>query len=193
MIEIKNQFIIKHREDVIDTLQLRQKERRVLLTLIAILFLTVVYENSSWLFSGMLGDAYVAPALGQRQKKGIESSNFMRLDQALDEIIVEYPQFRTHLLRQQQNLRQIMAEAGSDKAFLATIVELLNNLYEFVSLPVISPGKKLEVLAKELQHLSKLLNIQLKQDFAIKPIEFKTVEPIKKTVGTRNLFEYDNR
>lgn len=196
MIEAKKEFIVKHREDVIDTLQLRAKERKVLYSLIVILFITVVYENSSWLFAGLLGDNFVAPAIGQRQKMMLKTDSFLRLEKALNEVVEEYPQFWSHLRRQQQDLRDCMtltAEVTNSSAAMLKATDLLNSLHEFVSLPVIVRSKKLETLAKELQMLSKGMKLSLKKEFELKPVVFRLETRPDSVVGQRNLFEFSGR
>lgn len=196
MIEAKKEFIVKHREDVIDTLQLRAKERRVLYSLIVILFLTIAYENSNWLFARFFGDNFAAPAIGQRQKMILKTDSFLRLEKALSDVVEEYPQFWSHLRRQQQDLRDCMAltaEVANNNAAMIKASAVLNSLHEFVSLPVIVRSPTLEALAKELLKLSKGMKFSLKTEFELKPVVFRLEAKPTGVVGQRNLFEFSGR
>jgi hypothetical protein len=98
------EFAKKHREDVIDTLQLRQKERRVLYALLAVFLLTVAYENSAVIVSTLLGGSHQPPELGVRRRPQLRADMLNRLDRALAETSEDYPQYWAHFAGNQKLL-----------------------------------------------------------------------------------------
>jgi hypothetical protein len=190
----KKEIAVKHREDVIDTLVLRAKERRVLFSLLLVLLITIGYENSSYIFSGLYGENYVAPALGTRQKNGVRKDMFLHLGRMLPKVIDEFPQFCAHLERQQRELNQLLTlideKNVSEDSIMKQVQLVLRGLQEFNNHPAVNRSKSVEALAKELQQLARLTKISLPAELEIKPLDFSSRSNMAEVAGGRNLFEY---
>ena len=71
--ENKVDFTLKHREDIIDTLRLRVREKRVLFGLLVILLCTLIYENSTLLTRYFYNSEFTVPALSKRKPALVNS------------------------------------------------------------------------------------------------------------------------
>lgn len=194
MIDIKKDFARKHREDVIDTLVLRARERRVLTGLLIILLLTLMYENGSAIFGGLLNENFAVATLGERKKITIRPDILKKIARSLDGIAGEYPQFSRRLGKDAADLNEAvqmaavpeLAEKAVDKSR-----EVIHQINEFVSHPVIARNKKLEALEKELKQVAKLLQINLGREFEFRPVTFKKAAPAAESTGQRDLFAFN--
>lgn len=194
MIETKKDFALKHREDVIDILHLRAKERRLFYGLLLILSLTLVYENGSSICAGLLTEKFATATLGERQKLTIKPEVLKKVARSLDALVEEYPQFANRLNLDVTTLQDAIKMSVIPEQSEQTIEksrQVVRRLFEFVSHPGISRNKILEAMDKELKPIAKLLQINLVQEFEINPVSFKKTAAVVESNGQRNLFEFN--
>ncbi|HAE39887.1 MAG TPA: hypothetical protein DCG57_14855 [Candidatus Riflebacteria bacterium] len=191
------EFAKKHREDVIDTLQLRLKERRVLYALLLILCVTFAYENSNLLLSYVVGSAHPVPELGERRKPQLKADMLKRLDRALAETSEDYPQYWAVFSENQKLLGEaagMLAEEGGADSALDRVARVVVSMKEFAAHPIIKPAKNLEKLNAEMASLQRVL--KLNADVAeseLKPLLFVRESAVGGAQSKRNLFEYSLR
>ena len=194
MIDIKNEYSQKHREDVIDTLKLRARERRVLYGLIIILLLTVSYENGGGIFSLLVSGDYATPTLGNRRKLTIKPEIMKTLARELEPLPGIYPQYAIRLKKDAGLVADAVQMASTPELAERAVEasrEAVLHLYEFTSHPVITRTKNLEALEKELFLVAKILQIKLVNKGNLPELSFKKAAPMVENTGERNLFDYN--
>ncbi|EKD82248.1 MAG: hypothetical protein ACD_39C01407G0004 [uncultured bacterium] len=191
------EFAKKHREDVIDTLQLRSKERRVLYTLLIILSITIAYENSALIFAHLIGDSHPVPELGERRKPQLKPDMLKRLDRALAEASEDFPQYWARFAENQKRLGEVaglLAEEGGAVAAQEVLVRVVASMNEFATHPIIRPTKNLEKLNAEIASLQRILKFKtVAAEVELKPLEFVRETAAESSQRQRNLFEYSLR
>lgn len=191
------EFAKKHREDVIDTLQLRLKERRVLYTLLLILCVTITYENSSVILSYLVGSSHQVPELGERKTPQLKPDMLKRLDRALAETSEDFPQYWARFAGNQKRLGEaagLLAEEGGAGLALEKVNQVVVSMKEFAAHPIIKSTKSLEKLNAEMVSVQRIL--KLKADTAeaeLKPLVFVRESAAGGSQSNRNLFEYSLR
>ncbi len=192
MIELN--YAHKHREDVIDSLKVRARERRVLYGLLIILLLTVVYENGGNLFSGLIAGNFETAVLGSRKKLTIKPEVMKKIARAFAPLVQQYPQYATRLKHDatlvEDSIKLASTPELADKAVDASR-EAVVRLFSFTSHPVITRSKQLEELEKELLLAAKLLQIRLVARNDFPGISFKKTPAMGESTGQRNLFAYN--
>jgi len=187
----------KHREDVIDTLQLRHKERRVLYTLLLILLLTLAYENSAFLYDRLIGAAHPLPELGQRKKAQLKQDMIKPLEKALVDASEDYPQYWARFSQNQKRLTDAAAmliEDGMAEDALELVKLVVASMNEFSAHPVIKATKKLERLNTEMATIQRILKFKVDlEGVAPKPLVFTRDASVADDQSRRNLFEYSLR
>ena len=191
--ENKSEFTIKRREDVIDTLQLRAKEKTVLVGLIVVLMCTLIYENSAALNRYFLESDHEVPQLGERKKIVVKPGMIKELKERIDPLFNDFPQFTALFKRQKNQLDSVLQilKNNEKKATDKTIV-VSRNLYRFVTHPVIEKNSNLEAVAKYLDLLQRKLKVKFKSRFKIEPVSFLQGERTLPTGVKRNLFDYES-
>ncbi len=188
---IDQNYTHKHREDVIDTLKLRARERRVLYGLIIILLLTVFYENGGDLFSSLITGNFETATLGSRKKLTIKPEVMKKISRAFAPVLPQYPQYAGRLKHDAALLEDAIKLASTpelaEKAVDSSRTAVLR-LFEFTSHPVIGKSKQLEALEKELVQAAKLLQIKLTARNDYPGINFKKTPSMVESTGQRNLF-----
>ncbi len=194
MIETNKDFALKHREDVIDTLKLRARERRVLYGLLVILLVTAIYENGGAIFSSLLGENCEVAALGERKSATIKPELLKRVSRALEPVITEYPQYAVRLESEYSSLLAAVKMASTPELAENTVNssrEVILSLFSFVSHPVVTRSKNIEALEKELNQAAKALQIKLLTKNEYPGFNFKKAAPVVEGDGQRNLFEFN--
>ncbi len=197
MIDKRSDFAVKHREDVIDTLRLRAREKRVLYGLLIILLLTIVYENGSSVIDSLIVEPVEIPQLRIAIRDimpKVKPESIKSLIRSLKPVVKEYPQYASRL-----NTDLAAAEAAvqmAENPELSTLTaagtrELVLRLFEFVSHPVITRNKSLDALEAELKVLARLLKIKPDKAFVYTSLKFKKAAPAAEGQGSRNLFEFN--
>jgi len=191
---IDSNIPLKHREDVIDTLQLRIKERRVLFSLIIVLLLTLAYENSSILTSALWGDDFSAPELGSRPKTIFKADMLDRFERPLAAALQAFPQYRSHFQTIIDNMNSLKTSPISKSDANEKIHKFAAALNELITHPSLVGNKDLKTLEKELKQFIRILKISLPPGKVLKDISFNRNTPEKNSEKTtapeRNLFEY---
>lgn len=191
----KAEFVIKHREDVIDTLMLRAKEKRVLYSLLIVLLMTMAYENNSWLLSSVFSENHNVPELGERRGYGINSQLFKPINNAIVHFSNEYPQFWANIERQKQQSRELM-ETLSDPAMKQQALQkafvLLQEVKTFISHPALSQTKKLQEIDKEISRIARSLNYKFVENIDYKVVAFGQKTSLKDSSVPRNLFDFSD-
>ena len=187
----------KHREDVIDTLQLRYKERRVLYGLLLILLVTVAYENSAFLYERLLGGSHPLPQLGERRPPQLRHDMLKQLDRALAEASEDFPQYWARFSMNQKRLANaaaMLAEEGMTDAALEQVVLVAASMNEFAAHPLIKPTKNLERLNSEIASIQRILKLKVDNSEAeLKPLGFAKDSGAAGDRPVRDLFEYSLR
>jgi hypothetical protein len=187
----------KHREDVIDTLQLRHKERKVLYALLLILLATVAYENSTYLYDRLIGTSHPLPELGQRKKAQLRPELLKPLKEALAEAAEDFPQYWARFALNRKRLadaHSLLAEEGMSADALENVRLVLVSMTEFSAHPLIMPTKNLTRLNQELTTLQKILKLKVEAADAV-PAALVFTRETSAAVDQRprNLFEYSLR
>jgi len=187
----------KHREDVIDTLQLRHKERKVLYALLLILLATVVYENSAFLYDRLIGNSHPLPELGQRKTPQLKPEMLRPLSSALSEAAEDFPQYWARFAQNRKRLadaQSLLAEESMSADALENVKLVLISMTEFSAHPLIIPTKNLTRLNQEIATLQKILKIRIDAaDAAPGPLNFTRETSTGIDRKPRNLFEYSLR
>ncbi len=194
MIDIKTNFVIKHREDVIDTLKVRAREKRVLYILLIIFALTMAYENSAAIFAFLLNDNFEIASLGEKKAATIKPEIFRGLEKSLQPLIDEYPQYARRLQLDAATLRTLIAKPVSPdthEASMNTCRELLARFYEFAKHPVVTKGPKLVEFEKELLAVARLLKIKPDRELSFQKLDFGKTTAEAFENKHRNLFEFN--
>ncbi len=186
----------KHREDVIDTLQLRHKERRVLYALLLIFLATVAYENSAFLYDRLLGVTHALPQLGERRKPQLRHDMLKQLDRALAEASEDFPQYWARFALNQKRLADaasMLAEDGMSAEALEQVVMVAASMNEFSAHPLIKPTKNLERVRSEIASIQRMLKLTIDASDEPKPLTFSKETGSVGNRPRRNLFEYSLR
>ncbi len=194
MIDKRGDFAVKHREDVIDTLRLRAREKRVLYGLLIILLLTVVYENGSSVIDSLVSESFETAQLGEVKRLSVKPESIKKLVRSLKPVIKEYPQYAGRLnqdLSTAEAAILMAARPEQSEQAVAGVRELIIRLSEFVSHPVITRNKSLDALEVELKGLAKLLQVKSGKAFVYTSLKFKKTAPAAEGQGSRNLFEFN--
>lgn len=191
------EFAKKHREDVIDTLQLRLKERRVLYALLLIFLCTVAYENSNMIMAGLVGGSHPLPELGERKRPQLRADMLKRLDRALAEASEGFPQYWARFADNQKRLVEatmLLAEEGGTDAALEKLTLVTASMREFAAHPIIKTTVNLEKVMTELNSLQRMLKLKTAApELAIKPLAFDRETVPESFDRRRDLFEYSLR
>ncbi|MGM0598272.1 MAG: hypothetical protein ACQETH_00525 [Candidatus Rifleibacteriota bacterium] len=190
--ENKSEFTIKRREDVIDTLRLRAKERTVLIGLIIILICTLVYENSTALNRYFLETDHEVPQLGERKKIVVKPAIIKELKEKINPVINDFPQFTAMFKGHKNELDRILLtlKKDEDKA-TKQIIAISKELYRFATHPVIEQNDNLEEIEKVLNLLQRKLKVKFDKKFKIVPVTFVKGERTMPSGVKRNLFNYE--
>lgn len=187
---------VKHREDVIDTLQLKANEKRVLIGLIVVLLFTIGYKNSSYITAFLLHENIEVAQLGVRRGPVLDNDALEQVVEAAKEAAADYPQFAHYIkdcLMPIHEAAAIIAEPEkavvAKELFAAGAIRLMY----FSQHPVITPTDNLEKLSTTLSRLMKAQKIDFASDYEIRPLNFTSVKRSKPLGVTRNLFEYSTR
>ncbi len=194
MIDKRGDFAVKHREDVIDTLRLRAREKRVLYGLLLILLLTIIYENGGGIIESLVNESFETAQLGEVKRLSVKPESIKKLVRSLKPVIKEYPQYAGRLNQDLATAETTIQQAASPEMAeqaVASSRELVTRLFEFVSHPVISRNKSLDALEAELKGLAKLLQVKPGKAFIYTSLKFKKVAPAAEGQGSRNLFEFN--
>ncbi|GAB4279961.1 MAG: hypothetical protein Kow0029_24230 [Candidatus Rifleibacteriota bacterium] len=200
MMEKKFDFNVKNRDEVIDSLHLRSKEKRVLIALFLILFATVAYENGSAIMQYFFNENFKVPALGERKNYYAKPELIKDLIRKTQSLHACFPQFVNFLDKNIKNLKRAaqLASTGEtqDEATKITIAAA-KDLWKFTTHPVIQKNDELKELENCLASLQKKLKQKFKSDFEIVPVNFSKIaveegNPSLKAKIQRNLFDYEN-
>jgi len=194
MIDKRGDFAVKHREDVIDTLRLRAREKRVLYGLLIILLLTLVYENGGSIIDSLVNESFETAQLGEVKRLSVKPESLKKLVRSLKPVIKEYPQYAGRLnqdLSTAEAAIQMTARPEMSEQAVASTRELIARLFEFVSHPVINRNKSLDALEAELNGLAKFLQVKTGKSFIYTSLKFKKTIPAAEGQGSRNLFEFN--
>ncbi|HNS10919.1 MAG TPA: hypothetical protein PKN29_14550 [Candidatus Ozemobacteraceae bacterium] len=194
MIDNRGDFAVKHREDVIDTLRLRAREKRVLYGLLIILLLTLVYENGGSIIDSLVNESFETAQLGDVKRLSVKPESLKKLVRSLKPVIKEYPQYAGRLnqdLSTAEAAIQMTARPEMSEQAVASTRELIARLFEFVSHPVINRNKSLDALEAELNGLAKFLQVKTGKSFIYTSLKFKKTIPAAEGQGSRNLFEFN--
>jgi len=194
MIDNRGDFAVKHREDVIDTLRLRAREKRVLYGLLIILLLTLVYENGGSIIDSLVNESFETAQLGEVKRLSVKPESLKKLVRSLKPVIKEYPQYAGRLnqdLSTAEAAIQMTARPEMSEQAVASTRELIARLFEFVSHPVINRNKSLDALEAELNGLAKFLQVKTGKSFIYTSLKFKKTIPAAEGQGSRNLFEFN--
>ncbi len=194
MIDNRGDFAVKHREDVIDTLRLRAREKRVLYGLLIILLLTLVYENGGSIIDSLVNESFETAQLGDVKRLSVKPESLKKLVRSLKPVIKEYPQYAGRLnqdLSTAEAAIQMTARPEMSEQAVASTRELIARLFEFVSHPVINRNKSLDALETELNGLAKFLQVKPGKSFIYTSLKFKKSIPAAEGQGSRNLFEFN--
>jgi len=194
MIDNRGDFAVKHREDVIDTLRLRAREKRVLYGLLIILLLTLVYENGGSIIDSLVNESFETAQLGEVKRLSVKPESLKKLVRSLKPVIKEYPQYAGRLnqdLSTAEAAIQMTARPEMSEQAVASTRELIARLFEFVSHPVINRNKSLDALEAELNGLAKFLQVKPGKSFIYTSLKFKKSIPAAEGQGSRNLFEFN--
>ena len=194
MIDKRSDFAVKHREDVIDTLRLRAREKRVLYGLLMILLLTLIYENGGSIIDSLVSENFETAELGEVKRLSVKPESIKKLVRSIKPVIKEYPQYAARLnqdLATAEAAAQMAASPEMAEQAVASTRELVLRLSEFVSHPVISHSKSLDALEAELNGLAKFLQVKPGKAFVYTSLKFKKAVPASEGQGSRNLFEFN--
>ncbi len=194
MIDKRSDFAVKHREDVIDTLRLRAREKRVLYGLLMILLLTLIYENGGSIIDSLVSENFETAELGEVKRLSVKPESIKKLVRSIKPVIKEYPQYAVRLnqdLATAEAAAQMAASPEMAEQAVASTRELVLRLSEFVSHPVISHSKSLDALEAELNGLAKFLQVKPGKAFVYTSLKFKKAVPASEGQGSRNLFEFN--
>lgn len=194
MIDKRSDFAVKHREDVIDTLRLRAREKRVLYGLLIILLLTLVYENGGSIIDSLVSESFETAQLGEVKRLSVKPESLKKLVRSLKPVIKEYPQYAGRLnqdLSTAEMAIQMAARPEMSEQAVASTREMIARLFEFVSHPVINRNKSLDALEAELNGLAKFLQVKPGKSFVYTSLKFKKAAPAAEGQGNRNLFEFN--
>lgn len=184
---------VKHREDVIDTLQLKANEKRVLIGLIIVLLFTVGYKNSNYITAFLLHENIEVAQLGVRRGPVLNNDALVQVIEAARKAAADYPQFAHYIkdcLAPIHEAAAIISEpekaVAAKELFAAGAVKLIY----FSQHPVITPTDNLEKLSETLTRLMKAHKIDFSADYEVKPLQFSSAKSSKNVGPARNLFEY---
>ena len=193
--ETKVGFTLKHREDIIDTLHLRVREKRVLFGLLVILLCTLVYENSALLTQYFYNSDFSVPALGKRKPAMVKPEMLKELSLKLAPVEKQFPQFVKLFARFNQELEtaaELAKKEESRQQATYNCFMIARELYRFANNPVLTSSKELQELQKALQLLQKKMKFELDSELEIKPVFFMRGEEEKQANIHRSLFDYEN-
>ncbi|MEW6713182.1 MAG: hypothetical protein AB1403_25400 [Candidatus Riflebacteria bacterium] len=195
MMEKKIDFRIKHREDIIDTLLLRAREKKVLLGLLIMLICTIVYENSEALSRFIWADNFKVPALGAPRPALVRPEMIKQLNRSLQKVEGQFPQFVGIFARFHETLNKAEADAATEqnrqKATYAFFM-VSREIYRFAFNPVLPVSKEMTELQTALQQLQKKMKFDLKSPDELTPVSFVRAEEEQQVEIHRSLFEYEN-
>lgn len=196
MMERKIDFTLKHREDVIDILQVRAKEKKVLIGLLVVLCCTLVYENYAYLEKALFSYEFTVPELGQRKPALIKPDMIKNLSRRLEKVESQFPQFVGIFSRLQTELAKaeaLAAEEGTRQQATYNAFMIAREMYKFAGNPVLPASKELDELRLSLEQLQKKFKFDLQGENEIKPVTFVggEIEPQQADIK-RSLFDYEN-
>jgi hypothetical protein len=193
--EKKKDFTLKHREDVIDTLRLRAKEKKVMYGLMLILLLTIAYENGGQIVGHLFNEDFVTPALGKRKKAIVKTTRIKEIEKKVKDVKMALPQFGRVISEYQlrlNNAHTLSKNMQNSEEATKMMLELAKELYRFVTHPVMPENKELEVLKQDLENLKKRFKLVYDTDFEIKPVYLIKPEVRQNNRISRSLFQYEN-
>ncbi len=194
--ERKIDFTVKHREDVIDILQVRVKEKKVLLGLIIILVCTLGYENYDYLSKLLFNYEFSVPELGERKPPTIKPDMIKALSRKLVPVEELFPQFVLLFSRFHDELDQAaaLAEKEENRAQATYNTYMIaREMYRFANNPVLPESKELKELRNALEQLQKKFKFDIRSENEIKIISFVGGERQEAQANIhRSLFDYEN-
>lgn len=187
-------FAIKNREEVIDSLQLRAKEKQVLLALILILVSTIAYENGAFILNYFVSENFEVPTLGKRKNLLVKADVVKQMFRRIDGLKNVYPQFFALFESNEGKLNQaldLMADENTKEEASTMVVQVALDLWKFSTHPVLPKTDQIEELEKYLMKLQKRLKIDFRNEFVISEINFSRAESAGAAKIRRNLFDYE--
>jgi hypothetical protein len=166
----------------------------VLYVLLAIFAMTLVYENSSAIFSYLLNDNFEVASLGEKRATNIRPEIFKGLEKSLQPLIDEYPQYARRLHSDSEKFRataSLAALPDSSEECQQAFHEVIDRFYEFVTHPAVSPSQQLSNFEKELLSVARLLKIKPGKKFSFKKLYFGKKTTTTANQANRNLFEFN--
>jgi hypothetical protein len=187
----------KKRDDIIDTLQLRQKEKRVFYYLLVLLAIAVSYEFGAELTSSLFYEEQVQPQLGVRKYRTINKQPLLKLIKTVKATAEDVPQFSPFFSKKVKEIEEIVlfiAEKPDDKTSLEKKEKaLLIGLLKFLKHPIAAEKKELTKLKTAVQRLLRVLKVNPSIDFEIAELKFqKDFIVAKEAIATRNIFEFES-
>ncbi len=196
MMERKIDFTVKHREDVIDILHARAKEKKVLLGLIIILVCTLGYENYDYISKLLFNYEFSVPELGERKPPTIKPDMIKSLGRKLAPVEEAFPQFVQLFARFHEELDKAaaLAEQEENRAQATYNTYMIaREMYRFASNPVLPDSKELKDLRNALEKLQKKFKFDISSEDEIKAISFVGGERQAAQANIhRSLFDYEN-
>ncbi len=195
MKEKKEEFRIKNREEIIDTFQLRLKEKKILISLIILFLLAGGYEFSGPFLGGLFQEEFDIPEVGMSRKRVIPSKTLRKVKNNLIECGLEFPQFYKFFLKAEKEIESISmmnkTNPGSDLA-IEKMEAVSLKLWEFVVNPVTSKRECTENLEKTLKDVLKFLKLDAGKDFKITKLVFEKKFIPEMSEPSRNMFDFKN-
>lgn len=186
----KKDFYHKHREDIIETIQLRAKEKRVLLSLILVFFVTLAYENSAGLTSWLWSDGFSAPELGSRPAITFKAEMLERFERPLALALQEFPQYWAHFAAINKKIALLKSSAKDDPQLGTELTTFTQLVKEFLQHSSVAGNKKFAVLEREITQLMRVLKITVPAGGPLKEISFNRPVSEKNSSNARNLFAF---
>lgn len=194
--ERKIDFTVKHREDVIDILHARAKEKKVLLGLIIILVCTLGYENYDHISKLLFNYEFSVPELGDRKPPTIKPDMIKSLGRKLAPVEEAFPQFVQLFARFHGELDKAaaLAEKEENRAQATYNTYMIaREMYRFANNPVLPDSKELKELRSALEKLQKKFKFDISSEDEIKTISFVGGERQSAQANIhRSLFDYEN-
>lgn len=194
--ERKIDFTVKHREDIIDTLHLRAREKKVLAALLLVFFITVAYENYDVISRYFFSEDFITPALGKRQTLLVKPDQIAQIGRSLAAVEGQFPQFAELFVkfhRELETAARLAAAEETRQQATYNIFILARELYKFSANPVLTRSKELEALNSQLLLLQKRMRFDLQTEDQVKSVSFVRSESESNEANIhRNLFDYEN-
>ena len=188
----------KKRDDIIDTLQLRQKEKRVFYYLLVLLLIAVSYEFGAELTNSLFYEKQVQPQLGVRKYRTINKKPLLKLIKTAKATAEEVPQFSPFFSKKIKEIEEIVLFINNEPDNKTELEKkekaLLISLLRFLKHPIASEKKELFELKAIVERLLRVLKINPAIDFEIAELQFqKDFIVAKEAIATRNIFKFESK